>query len=495
MQVLKGPSLACFLGLVFIGSTYGATRYVNISNGAPVAPYTSWAMAATNIQTAINAAASGDEIQVAPGVYRISASVDLPANKTNLTLRSTQSRAAIIDAQHLCRGLFISSTNSVVEGFTVRNGITLASGGGILLYFAPITVRDCLVTGNQAGSGGGGIMMQGEGSLLENSTVQSNLAVIGGGGVSFSSGEPNQVVNNCMIQGNVSSNSGGGVEFSDGQGTVSNSWVADNRAVQGDGGGLNMFGGRLVNSVIVGNNAHLYGGGVYSQNGGYMAHCTVVSNTAGQKGGGLYIISSTSWNSIVYFNTAASSQNVSVASSLIGYCCTTPNFGGGNFTNAPTFVNRVGRDFHLAAGSSCIDMGSTNSAVPRDYEGNLRPVAGTAGGQVKYDVGAYEYQAAWDAGYTDIGGGWRRLAWFGDYSVMGGDGWIWHNKHGFIYVPASSIPSDIWLYTQDMGWLWTSSTTYSFLYRAAPASWLWYNGSTNPRWFRNMTANTWESRP
>ena len=100
----------------------------------------------------------------------------------------------------------------------------------------------------------------------------------------------------------------------------------------------------------------------------------------------------------------------------------------------------------------------------------------------------------WDEGYTDIGNGWRRLGWFGDYSVMGG-GWIWHNRHGFFCVAEASAPGDSWLYSMDMGWLWTSNATYPFLYRASDGAWLWYNGATNPRWFRNMTAGTWEHRP
>ena len=87
------------------------------------------------------------------------------------------------------------------------------------------------------------------------------------------------------------------------------------------------------------------------------------------------------------------------------------------------------------------------------------------------------------------------MTWFGDYVPMGGAGWIWHNKHGFLYPTSASTPADIWFYTNDMGWLWTSSTKYPFLYRASDDVWLWYNGATNPRWFRNMTAGTWESRP
>jgi hypothetical protein len=103
-----------------------------------------------------------------------------------------------------------------------------------------------------------------------------------------------------------------------------------------------------------------------------------------------------------------------------------------------------------------------------------------------------EAPAAWDTGYQSLGGGWRRLSWFGDYVPMGTDGWIWHDKHGFLFVPARGTQQSCWLYSQDMGWLWTGSTTYPFLYRASPATWLWYNGSRNPRWFYNMTLGRWE---
>ena len=106
---------------------------------------------------------------------------------------------------------------------------------------------------------------------------------------------------------------------------------------------------------------------------------------------------------------------------------------------------------------------------------------------------AYTAGNAWDSGYTPIGGNWRRLSWFGDYVPMGDDGWFWHNKHGFLFSPPANTPSSIWLYAQDMGWLWTANATYPFLYRSNDDAWLWYNGSTNPRWFRNMTANRWES--
>ena len=39
-------------------------------------------------------------------------------------------------------------------------------------------------------------------------------------------------------------------------------------------------------------------------------------------------------------------------------CNAAPDFGGSNFTNAPAFADFAARDFHLAAGSACIDAGA-----------------------------------------------------------------------------------------------------------------------------------------
>ena len=488
MRVKVGVGLVCSLGLVFLGSAFGATRYVNATNATPGAPYASWGFAATNIQQAIDASNTGDEILVAPGVYRVAETIGIPPSRT-LTVRSTQSRAAVIDAQGLCTALDIQGTNSVVEGFTIRNGVSPGYGGGIVMSVAS-TVRDCLVTSNRA-YGGAGIVLHKPG-LVENCTIQSNLATFWAGGVLFynhSSG----TVNRCFIMDNVASNYAGGVAFQY-EGTVSNSWISGNHAVLEKAGGVEMaLGGRLVNSVVVGNGAHTEAGGIYNFYG-YVAHCTVMSNTAG-KGGGMYGGNSATWNSIIYYNTAPTNADVMWDSGIISNCCTSTNMGGSNFTNAPAFVDFAGRDFHLAAGSSCIERGATNPAVQIDYDGVSRPQLATLAGSPSYDVGAFEYRMFWDAGYADIGSGWRRLNWFGDYTPMGAAGWNWHNKHGFLYAAPTSYEYDIWFYTQDMGWLWTSRTKYPFLYRSSDGAWLWYNGATNPRWFRNMTAGTWEHRP
>ena len=60
-------------------------------------------------------------------------------------------------------------------------------------------------------------------------------------------------------------------------------------------------------------------------------------------------------------------------------------------------------------------------------------------------------------------------------------------------MAATATTEDAWLYTADMGWLWTSAGNYPFLYRDEDATWLWYGGQTHPRMFYNFTAEDWES--
>ncbi len=485
--------LACLLWVMSIGHGYGATRYVNVSNGAPSAPYTSWATASTNLHQAIIWASNGDEILVRPGVYRTTNYVQIPSGKT-LTLRSTVSRGAVLDAQNRGVALIVSGTNSVVDGFTVRNGSNLSGYGGGIYLACPSTVTNCLVFSNRA-YGGAGIHVDASGTRVANCTIQENRANEIGGGVLFYRHSTGIVVN-CEISFNTASNGGGGV-YVQNVGTISNCWIADNTATAISGGGVYLsYGGRVVNSVIVGNEAASRGGGIHARyEGGTIAHCTVVDNASGSEGGGIWMANScTSGNNIVYYNMAPSSSNIYAFSSTVSNNCTIPSVGTGCVTNAPQFVYRSTRTLTLVGTSPCIDAGANAYGVATDYAGYPRPVAGTEFGAANYDIGAYEYQAGWDAGYLSIGSGWRRLTWFGDYVSMGG-GWIWHNKHGFLYPTPSSTRSDIWFYTQDMGWLWTANATYPFLFRASPTAWLWYNGATNPRWFRNMTDNTWENRP
>ena len=197
-------------GLLSLSASPAATRYVNVSNATPAAPFTNWGMAATSIQPAIDAAASGDEILVAPGTYYLSsAEVYIPPEKA-LTLRSTQSRVAIIDAQQHSRGLQIQGTNSWVEGFTVRSGGWVVGYGGGLLVGRACTVRDCLVTGNWAGMGAGIFVgSEATNALVEDCTIEGNTATNGpGGGVVLYENSRGRL-NRCRIRNNGADYGGG----------------------------------------------------------------------------------------------------------------------------------------------------------------------------------------------------------------------------------------------------------------------------------------------
>ena len=54
------PSLAGIFLLFALTRVAATTYFVNVSNTVPLAPYTNWPTAATNIQDAIDAASDGD---------------------------------------------------------------------------------------------------------------------------------------------------------------------------------------------------------------------------------------------------------------------------------------------------------------------------------------------------------------------------------------------------------------------------------------------------
>ena len=125
--------------------------------------------------------------------------------------------------------------------------------------------------------------------------------------------------------------------------------------------------------------------------------------------------------------------------------------------------------------------------VPFDVAGQVNAAVGS----VNILLGTPADPPRWHQGAAPLGGDWYRFTWLGDFAVMPG-GWIWHNRHGFMYS-ASVSSADIWFWTLDMGWLWTSEYTYPFMYRINDGAWLWYQRpSSQPRWFHNFSTSTWE---
>ena len=589
----------------------GFTNYVS-KTGSDTPPYDTWAKAAAKIQDAVNVCAKGGTVLVSNGVYNTGGAERVSSNRVvltnSLTVRSvngasqTTIRGVASTGLDAMRGAYVANGAQLI-GFTLSEGrskglsVPLRSigetlGGGVYAERGAV-VANCVVSNNGALNGGG---VCGWGTFT-NCKIADNSAAHSGGGAlygyfqnctigpdnaaHYGAGLSQANVEGSLVQGNWASESGGGAYLS----TLRRCRIEDNQSTLEAGG---LSGGVTENCLILFNSARNGNGG--GARGTAIRNCVLRGNEASSAGGGA---SGGAINSsIVYYNYAGTNANVHVGSGTIDYSCTmpAPDVGTGNITNEPMFVSYDGFpvDFHLLAGSPCVDKGDPLSTVTNDFDGVRRPIDGNGDGTNRVDMGAYEYTgvspviglsplttnvpagssvdrslfvsaniywaavshrswlsitsgtsgltngtvtfavesngetasrtgtivvagggisrtttvvqagaaaSGWDAGYTDLGGGWRRLTWFGDYAVMPEAGWIWHNKHGFFFVAAASTPPDVWLYANDMGWLFTGNTLYPFLYRANDGAWLWYNGATNPRWFRNLTANTWENRP
>ena len=61
--------LTVIILLLAASSLSAATHYVSLESTNPTPPYTNWATAATNIQDAVDAAATNDVVVVTNGVY------------------------------------------------------------------------------------------------------------------------------------------------------------------------------------------------------------------------------------------------------------------------------------------------------------------------------------------------------------------------------------------------------------------------------------------
>jgi len=441
-----------------------AVRYVDLNNANPRQPYTNWTSAATDIQSAVDAADAGDQIVVTNGVYQTGGRVVYGAmsNRVAVTKPVTVQSANGPEATSIqgnsppgnsaVRCVYLTDGAALV-GFTLTNGATRSSGdatreqnaGGVWCESTSAIISNCTFTGNSAANAGGAAYL----GTLNNCTLSGNSAQVGGG--AYGSGLSNCTLtgnsannggatfegnlNNCALTGNSASKAGGGAY----RGLLNNCTVTGNASTStggstGDGGG-GAYNAKLNNCTLTGNTVATgsEGGGAYS---GTLNNCTLVGNRASYGSGGAS--HANLYNCILYYNNDNNgNQNADYVACSLYYCCTT-TLGGmdtGNFTNAPLFVNQAGGDLRLKFNSPCINAANNAYAVgTTDVAGRPRIVAGTV------DVGACEYQGPYSlSGLTDGGGsvtiappmgdnfsnlqevvtatpapGWTLLQWLGD---------------------------------------------------------------------------------
>ena len=348
----------CFtIGLVLWAASdlSAATLYVSQASTNPVPPYAAWATAATNIQDAVDAASGADSVLVTNGIYRFGGH----AVETN----------QLVNRVAIDKPLQVASVNgpkvTIIQGYQIP--VTVTGDGAI---------RCAYVTNGAVLSG----------FTLSNGATRSSgdfLAEQSGGGAWC---EPRGTITNCILAANAAASNGGGVYG----GMVNHCLMTANFAAQGGGSSW----GWLNNCLIVSNSAIEAGGAYVSA----IDNCTVAFNSASEGPGGVTHLSGDAGaetNSIIYYNTAPSFPNYLNVQPRghdeLQFCCTTPfpddPLSSGCITNEPLFVDAAGGDFHLQAGSPCINAGTNAYAAgPTDLDGNGR----ISGGIV--DMGAYEFE-------------------------------------------------------------------------------------------------------
>ena len=150
---------------------------------------------------------------------------------------------------------------------------------------------------------------------------------------------------------------------------------------------------KLDGFTITNGNSHSYGGGMYntSNSSPVVTNCTFYNNSATSGfGGGMCNFTYSSpvvTNCILWGDSPQEIYDIS-STPVVTYCDVQGGYTGtGNINADPLFVDAGAGDYHLQAGSPCIDVGSNAapSLPSTDFEGDPRIVNGVV------DMGVDEY--------------------------------------------------------------------------------------------------------
>jgi len=347
------------------------------------------------IQYGLNASGLTDDIIVAAGTYNESIFVEgdrqlIGAGAATTIIDGSGTGTFVVDLS----GPTGQVNGSLVEGFTITNGLIAGTGAGVRISVAKSTIRDCIITGNASSQGGGVALVFSAELVIENTTISNNTADGSGGALFVGGGFVTLTDVDFIDNGSLSSNPGaviyagtGTIDMTDCQvsgngqpGTGRGAIYIENNTATMTGCTVSDFdqGGVIVNGAtadltmtrcVVSNNTHCCNeAGVKVSNGATanITNSTITGNETtlffgGMQVGGLNVgpnanvtmTSSIVWNNLVDQIVVDPTATLNVTYSDIqgGWP------GAGNIDADPQFANAAAGDYTLLCSSPAVDAG------------------------------------------------------------------------------------------------------------------------------------------
>lgn len=314
-----------------------------------------------SIQSAIDNATDGDAVLVAPGHYVENIKFH---GKAITVLGEGGPEVTTLDGGNAGSVVIFDlyeGANSVLSGFTIRNGYA-SFGAGVQLFFSSPTITDNIFDSNTQTSGGAGagIVVNGASPMIERNIFRNNSC-------------DTQHLSGVLSVFNVSSP------------RIANNIFENNpcRAIN-----LNLpawTSPEIINNTVVGNTVGVMIDLREASESIIFANNIIVGNGIGLKDDSGSDIYDPTWVYNLVFDN------------LINYEMIADQTGiNGNISVDPLFVDQQNGDYYLSIGSPAIDSGLNANELlsATDVIGNDRIVDGDGDGLAIVDMGAYEVQHA-----------------------------------------------------------------------------------------------------